>query len=325
MKKSIFLFLVVLIIFILFVETKIILFNDFSTMRIDEKANPDFKRNGEIKKDPVYLVSYADGAEIFFMNQNTLTASAMNRGIDFFFNYRRSHLDKDFIEKHKDILNQKKGAGYWLWKPWIILNTLKQVPENSIVIYADSGLVFKQSLQEAILDKFNKDVLITTYPPKVGGYAVEGAKKDLFIKLDCDVEACWHGFSTWAAFIVVRNTQKARDFIAEWLDLGCDPQLITDAPSKAPNHPEQKNHMHDQAILTVLYNRKVVIDKVDYIQTINSDELGKLAFWHHRHPNKNLELESLWQKFGNKINGFERIFILNSFIMKKLRQYFLNW
>ena len=106
MKKLLVFFAAILLILV-FVETKIILFNDFSTYPIDKKANLDFGREGELERPGVYLLSYADGAEIFFMNQNALAASVINRGVDFIFNYRRSHLDQDFIKKHSDILNQK--------------------------------------------------------------------------------------------------------------------------------------------------------------------------------------------------------------------------
>ncbi|MHA1558857.1 MAG: hypothetical protein ACTSXG_03530 [Alphaproteobacteria bacterium] len=56
-----------------------------------------------------YIVSYAGGNEVFFQNQNALVFSALNRGVDNFINYGNKHIDKQFVGKHKDILNEKKG------------------------------------------------------------------------------------------------------------------------------------------------------------------------------------------------------------------------
>ena len=95
---------------------------------------------------PIYLISYADGPEIYKKNQAGLVQSALNKGFSHFINYRKSQLSQDFKENNKEILSLKKGAGYWLWKPWVILNTLENIPENAIVIYADTGFVFKKHI-----------------------------------------------------------------------------------------------------------------------------------------------------------------------------------
>ena len=49
-------------------------------------------------RPPVYLISYVEGKEYFLRNQNTMTHYAINKGIDFILNYRKSHMDKDFYE-----------------------------------------------------------------------------------------------------------------------------------------------------------------------------------------------------------------------------------
>ena len=37
------------------------------------------------------------------------------------------NLDEDFKNKNVAILNKNKGAGYWLWKPYVILEKLKKI------------------------------------------------------------------------------------------------------------------------------------------------------------------------------------------------------
>ena len=86
-------FIILLAALVLLSQAKILMFSDISIERVlIPSTTKDYK-------PPVYLISYADGPEVFHKNQNALTASALNKGIDFFLNYKRYHLDKDFIEK----------------------------------------------------------------------------------------------------------------------------------------------------------------------------------------------------------------------------------
>ena len=41
--------------------------------------------------------------------------------------FKKNDIDNDFIEKNKSILNCTRGGGYWLWKPYIINETLKKI------------------------------------------------------------------------------------------------------------------------------------------------------------------------------------------------------
>ena len=65
------------------------------------------------KGPPISLVSYADRAEFFYQNRNTLLFTAIDRGFDKTFNYTRADLAANFIEEFP-ILNEKTGAGFWL-------------------------------------------------------------------------------------------------------------------------------------------------------------------------------------------------------------------
>jgi hypothetical protein len=56
--------------------------------------------------------------------------------------YTLKDLDKNFIDKHtKFIENNSRGYGYWIWKPYIILQTMEKLNYNDIIIFSDSGSV----------------------------------------------------------------------------------------------------------------------------------------------------------------------------------------
>ncbi|MDN3017798.1 hypothetical protein PH210_16485 [Paenibacillus sp. BSR1-1] len=107
-----------------------------------------------------YLVNYAN--RNFYGSQARLNASALKFGIDQVFSYQEKDIiGTEFFKKNDEILNQPRGAGYWLWKPYIILDVLSKIKENDIVVYSDSGI--------EIIDHL--DPLLSSATSRAGSYS----------------------------------------------------------------------------------------------------------------------------------------------------------
>jgi hypothetical protein len=208
-----------------------------------------------------YLISYADGKNVFFQNRNLLAASALNRGFDFIYNYRRANIDLDYIKQHP-VLNEKYGAGYWLWKPYLLLKTLYSVPDGSIVLYADSSAVLRKPIRTYLNGLFtpNKDIVAFYYP---GDPASRIVSRDIFKALQCDTEACHSGYHAWAGLLAIRNSPQSRAFVQNWLNACEQEDLLQTGGQKNPNLPEYTHHQHDESILSVLVNRDS--NKVNFV------------------------------------------------------------
>lgn len=286
---------------------RIITFHDISLEPIRQPSS---------SRPPVYLISYADGPDVFLKNQNALALSALNKGIDFIYNYRRPHLDAEFVKRNEDVLNKPKGAGYWLWKPYLILKTLQSVPEGSLVVYADSGFIFRKSFEHILDQAMNHDMVLLHSDEPTMGVSANKVKRDVWAYLNIDDESHRQGPYIWAAFMVVRNTPASRVFIQQWLDLCQNPKLLIETPSDLPEHSEFQNHVHDQAILTALYNKHPEgKGLMSYVKE------SSWLVWHHRHPH--MENESLLYYLGKKIHGIGRRIIQNERIAQ-LRQHWIN-
>lgn len=246
------LFLLSIILNVMFLHMINIL--DFST----QQPLPILSTTSEL--NDFYLITYADGRDVYFQNRNLLAASAINRGFDFILNYRREHIDPNYILQHP-ILQEKTGAGYWLWKPYLILKTLQNVPEGSIVMYADSGLVIRKPIQQYLSKQFtqNKDILAFAYDPKMQGVAATIASGDTFVALNCTDEYCRNGHHVWAGILAVRNSKQSRAFIQEWLKYCEKDDILQGTILNTANYPEFTHHQHDEAILSVLVNREAKI------------------------------------------------------------------
>ncbi len=247
---------------------------DISTRSLDHIANPDFNAKEKLYSKGVYLISYASGNEVFFQNQNALAQSALNRGFDFTFNYRKSHIDKGFYEKNKEILDDKIGGGYWLWKPYVILKTMEEAPEGSIIVYADSGSIFTGSIMpilkhlekcDGILYRYSEDAFATTdkiIDPQVAEELKAAEYPDFKTKKHL-----------WAGFIVLRNCAATREFVKQWLELCTNPNFIKGYGKGW--------HLHDQALLNIMF-----LKNPGNLVALPGSDFDRILKWNHRHPNE---------------------------------------
>ena len=292
--------------YLFYVLTVINVFQDISLEPILDKPYTSLKNSQH--KDSVYLISYADGPEIFYQNQNFLVYSALNKGVDHFINYRRNLLDRDFLEKYGQILNEKCGAGYWLWKPWIILKTMKSTPANATIIYLDAGFCLCGELDEIFnLSKFH-DVMIAEGGPADGSMS-SIVKEKILEKFEIPLTIAKQTKQILANFIVIKNTPAAREFIEKWFKLCCEKDLITG------NNYGPGDHLHDQALLNITY-----LKYPEGVKILRHDQSTKFLSWHHRkNDRKTITLTAYLRKH---LTIFERK-LLNAPVLKDIR-YFLR-
>jgi hypothetical protein len=71
---------------------------------------------GKIKKNVMkVLFNYANLKFYNSQKLNTQTGLTIG-GFDKAFEFRKEDIDQEFYQKNKHILDQPRGAGYWLWK-----------------------------------------------------------------------------------------------------------------------------------------------------------------------------------------------------------------
>lgn len=194
------------------------------------------------QKPFVTLISYADGDPIFFKNQMGLAHSALNRGFDQFVLWRRAHLEETFCIENKEILAQKNGAGLWLWKPYIILKTLEQVPENSVVIYIDGSFVLKKNIDPLLEPLGGQDVLLLEHATPSKNFketAIQAIPVEILKKFNFDKKETWDKNVVCTPLVIVRNTKRGRDFVAHWVALSKDREvMMRTIVEKKDQHPQ---------------------------------------------------------------------------------------
>lgn len=232
----------------------------------------------------IALVSYASNNMV--ISQEKLIVSSLKYGVEKTFSWGPRDIDPIFYGMNQKTLEQERGAGYWLWKPYVINKALHSgyLHEGDILIYADAGVEIINDVG-AIIQCMNEDIFFFS----------NGWRHTEWCKADC-MKAINHWVrlddfkqpQVQASVILMKITDKVIDFMREWLAWCQMPGLIDDSPSKEINFKTFAEHRHDQAILTCLQIKHGY--RLHWWPTVYSEHLPRTdvypaIFNHHRKRN----------------------------------------
>jgi hypothetical protein len=199
-------------------------------------------------------LNYADGA---FYNSQRLNSESARRTKSFarVVGFSRQDLPERFLRDNAGILNEPRGAGYWLWKPALIDLVLQELPDGEACFYTDAGTVFVADPEPLIAATLaEQDIAIFTLEPQ--HTEAVWSKRDCTILLDFDAPGDVATTQLMATFVIARASAESRAFVASWLEACRDPRILTDSPSElGPERPEFREHRHDQSVLSILYKK----------------------------------------------------------------------
>jgi len=208
--------------------------------------------------------------------QKINSQSALNYGFDNSFNFSLNDIDPIFFEKNKHILNQPRGAGYWLWKPYIILKKLNECNYGDIIFYTDSGCVFISSPDPLFNLLDEQDMIPFVIDPEPRNKETLQTKRDCLILMDCDSEKYTQTYPIGASFMLLKKTNLTEKFFSDYLTYSQDERCITDTPSTlGEEYSEFMNHRHDQSIYSLLckkYDLKFYRDPSQFGNRFNLDK-----------------------------------------------------
>lgn len=242
------------------------------------KENPHFQKNWELyeaekrmsgaeirdyyksrpyldkyKPKKIILVTYAD--DKYEEKRKRLTQKAMELGaVDACVNYSREDLvSSQFYKENKFILDQPRGAGYWLWKPYFILQTMKNemVKDGDIIVYMDAGDMITRNFRAFLNKKLrNQDMLLLDGSYRHGDWT----HRECFQLMGCDTPEYHEAIQLEAGVCVFKRSRMSIDVVYEWLLYCKNNNIISD------NDNQQlhcfKQHRHDQSILTNIKVRR---------------------------------------------------------------------
>jgi len=202
----------------------------------------------------VHLVSFASNH--FSEQQKEMEMSARRYGILDFISYTEKDLtDSDFYKENIDVFAQRRGFGYWLWKPYFILKAMENIKDNDILFYVDSGSKFVNPPATLIsLAKNNASGIVAfdCWPLTNHQWTI----RETFVNLNCDTPDFWYAKHVIATVMLFRKTPLVILFLKEWLAACLEKtSLIADVTNNNKNIEGFVQHREDQAIFSVLIKK----------------------------------------------------------------------
>jgi len=235
--------------------------------------------------DNIHVITY--GNRLYARSKARLIREAEDFGLfKTITSYGPESLDQDFVEEYGDILKNKKGGGYWIWKIQIIKQKLRDIKDGEFLIYLDAGC----SLNKRGIEKFKQyiDLLKTNESGygmlrfQMGHREREWTTKEIFnaFGIDRDSEHAISGQYV-GTILVMRKCDHLENIINHVFSImKQDKYLITDKYN-AYQAAYFKDNRHDQSILSLTSKQlgSVVIKDETYFNSFGRDESIKYPFW----------------------------------------------
>ena len=199
-------------------------------------------------------------------------------GFDCARSFDMSSLSSKFRQTHSNVLTSGRGAGYWLWKPYILLKTLMEdMVEGDLVMYQDAGAYLIKSAAPLLklCQESEHGIVVFTLDKTEDEYT----KKDALILMDMNISEAARSYQRLASFVIVRKTCSSVQFVMEWLAYLSDRRIASDDGNTMgmPNAKSFRDHRHDQSVLSLL-SKKWGIPALRDPSQFGNGEIKKYSF-----------------------------------------------
>lgn len=168
-----------------------------------------------------------------------------------------------------------RGYGYWIWKPYIILQELNKLEEGDILVHLDvhCDLRVVKNMFNDILDKLNNQYILLGIAG-TNEYMYTTTKLRKYIEKQLNYTFTDKELKQWqyeSGIQFIKNCKESRTFIKQWFDLmlnGLD--YVSDKYNNSnDNHETFKENRHDQSVISLLYK----YHKLDFYYELNYGNL----------------------------------------------------
>ena len=217
----------------------------------------------------IFFISYGD--DRFKESLNRIAHQARRIGIfDRIIKYGPKDLP-EFI-KASPLFAFERGGGYWVWKPYIVYQTLNLCKDGDIIVYADAGCTLCKDSPEwdYYLNLLNSHSAIFFHYREDYDYGWKSIREScndaVALKhwMKPSLIRFYNGFlqsdyldssKVLGGFFIIKKTNKSLKTIDVWYKITLfHPELVMDSPYEGAidDSPDFFEHRHDQAVLSPL-------------------------------------------------------------------------
>lgn len=229
----------------------------------------------------IYLISYGNenySAQMEFLKETALASSFFNEVIL----YDRKDIDAGFYMQFESILNQSKGAGFWIWKPYVVLRALTFLDKGDLLVYCDAGCMInplgKERFQNYIDLLMSSDTgsLAFELPQK----EIVHTKREVFDYFESQ-SAVKNSNQLSGGVFLLKKCNHTTLLVDEWYNtLSKNPLLFTDDKNILTQDRKFLKHKNDQSIFSIIrktYGSEIITDETNFSDFVREGQ--EYPFW----------------------------------------------
>jgi len=206
----------------------------------------------------VYLVTFAYG-EIYEKSQQNLNQTLSISNINEHIMWNKDKIKAtQFYQENKELLDIEMGCGYWAWKPYIILEKLKDISDEDYIIYMDASRYetdgFKNSCLGVIEHMQRNSIdLIPGFQTNDQNWKM--IKPSCLNYFNLNNEEFKNQPNVFTSPMFLKKSEFTVNFIKEWMK---ECKIENNISHQDLSNIGGKIHIYDQAILNcLLYKYKI--------------------------------------------------------------------
>lgn len=204
----------------------------------------------------IIAANYAD--KKFRRAQRLNSKTARQWGADRVIEYTDKDIDAAFRAANKEILDNPRGGGYYLWKPYVFYRAYQELKDGDYLIYTDAGSVYVDKIQKLIdcMEKEHVNLMLFSLQNEM--LERKYTKRDAFILTGCDEEQYADTPQSIGGYMVCKRSPEVEAFFQEVLEYAQDIRIISDRPNTMgkDNYPDFIDHRHDQSVISLISKKR---------------------------------------------------------------------
>lgn len=154
------------------------------------------------------------------------------------------------MDTHPEHFENSRGFGWWVWKPFLIRSVLGQLPENDVVVYVDSTMMFERSIKPYTDAVSNGNPILVC---RLGNWSSNDyrnrlwTKKSVFSAMGAGSVA-GDEIQLNSAFQVYKKCSESVAFVDTYLQYALQLDIIDDSGKDS----DIMDTRHDQSILSIM-------------------------------------------------------------------------
>lgn len=224
----------------------------------------------------IYFLSY--GNDNYRNSKQRISQEARAMGFDSVEVFGPENLPKEFLEKTYPHILHPRGAGYWLWKSWLLKKTFEKMNDGDYCVYADAGCHVNIHGKKRMMEYFQ---MITDDESGFLAFELEGFMEKMFTNTKCleffninEQDPIRDTGILVGGILFLRKCKNSQIIVDEFYKIATEnPDLFSDVHNTYKPCAEFRDHRHDQSVLSLIRKKHGCVIIPDETYSENWQEL----------------------------------------------------